>query len=138
MRLSTVFRNKPFLNELHYPVLGIILALLALRYPFLYLFLGFFLIFIIKRRKILIFTIILLILSILRTIQIDYTHQKLIDGNYNGIVTDIENENSYKLLTNKGKIRVTNYQYNEKIGNRIEGELLITAISDKSYQEEFS
>lgn len=138
MRLSTVFRNKPFLNELHYPVLGIILALLALRYPFLYLFLGFFLIFIIKRRKILIFTIILSILSILRTIQIDYTHQNLFDGNYNGIVTDIENENSYILLTNKGKIRVTSYQHNEKVGNRIEVELLITEISDKSYQEDFS
>lgn len=138
MRLLTVFKNKPFLNELHYPVLGIILVLLALKYPLFYLFLGLFLIFIIKRKKLLFLTLILISLVVLRTILIDITHKSIDNGIYSGIVTDIENDNNYILSTAKGKIRVTSYNHEEKVGNRIEVNLTITQIPEKSYTEDFN
>ncbi len=138
MRSLPVFKNKLFLNELHFPVIGIILSLLALRYPLFYLFLGLFLIIIIKRKKVLFLTIILIILAILRTLQINSTHKSIEDGSYHGIVCDIENENNYILLTNNGKIRVTSYNHDERVGNRIEVALTITPIALKSYEEDFN
>ncbi len=138
MRLLDALKNKPLLNNLHYLVISIIILLLSLRYYFLFISLGIYLVFMIKKKKVFLSVLVVLLLVFIRIFSINIIHQKLDNGNYSGIISDIDSDNSYVLSTINGKIRIISYKHNHKTGNYLNLEIEFTQINDKSYDEDFS
>lgn len=137
MKLLSVLKNKPFCNNIHYVVVSIILVSISFKYPIFYLFLGFYLIFLLKKKSILILSIIISLIVFIHLFLINKIYTKLDDGIYSGIVYDVD-DNYYILLTTKGKIRITSYDNDIKPGERLTLDITFIEISDKSYLEDFS
>ncbi len=138
MRLLNTLRNKPLLNNLHYLVITIILFILSLRYYFLFIALGIYLIFLIKKKEIFLTSLIIIVLVFVRFFTINIFHQELSNGIYTGVICDVDSENSYVLATINGRIRIISYKHSQNTGNYINVEIEFTKISDKSYDEDFS
>lgn len=138
MKLLTVLKNKPLLNNIHYLVISIILLILSLRYYFLFIALGLYLIFLIKKKEIFLSSLIIIFIVFIRIFIINIIHQDLSNGSYSGIISDVDSDNSYILSTLNGKIRIISYNHTHNTGNYINVEIEFTKISDKSYDEDFS
>ena len=76
-----------------------------------------------------------LLFVFIRIFSINIIHQKLDNGNYSGIISDVDSDNSYVLSTINGKIRIISYKHNHKTGNYLNLEIEFTQINDKSYDD---
>lgn len=135
MQLWTKLKNKPYCNDFHFFLIGVILFLLSLRFKVFFLLLFVYLFFIYKRIKLLypliIFIGIFFIRFIANEIRCDFS-----DENYSIKVSEIE-DNSFIGYVGLNKIMVNYYNHSYIPGDIISCNIVLLDIDQKSYKEDF-
>lgn len=136
MKLLQELKKKPFCNDFHLILIPILLLIISLKYYFFIIFLLIYLIFIMKRTKLL-FPITLLSIIILSI----YFIKLSIRNNYkpkvlNAYVYDVINDHSYIIKSNIITIRINDYNNQYKPGDYINIELEYYD-TKKSYENDF-
>ena len=134
MRLFQKLRNKPFCNNVHFFMFLIILLMLTIKYYFFSIFLMIYLIFIIKKTKLIIpifITLGILIIELFIINSINYS-----DTNIIAKIEEVK-DNSYI-----ASYRGIKYQINDKNkdyipGDIVEFDITYLDISEKSYDTDF-
>ena len=136
MRLLSLLKKKPFCNDLHFFLISIVLLMLGLKYyPLLFLLL-IYLIFIFKKTKLIIpiSLLCLIIISIFSITKI--IRDNNIKTNYKGYILDILDDNTYIFKSGLVKIRITDYNHNQKPGDVLNLEVELRE-NKKSYENDF-
>ena len=109
MGLLNNLKQKPFCNDVHFFLIGMMLLILGLKYYFILIFLFLYLFFIFKRTNYIIPILILLIstLSIITTLKL--IRDNNIKEDYTGVIEEIDNDN---YIINTGLYKVKCYEYN--------------------------
>jgi len=136
MKLLNLLKKKPFYNNLHFFLISSILLMLGLKYYFILIFLLIYLIFIFKKTKLIIpisllSLIIISHVSILKIIR--DTNKKEI---YKGYILDVIDSNTYIFKSDLVKLRLTDYNHNNKPGDNLYLEVELKD-SIKQYENDF-
>ena len=136
MRLSEILKKKPFCNIFIYVLISILLLIISIKYPLFYLLLGFYIIFIIfKKRKILLpICIFLLIFEIIILIK----NLNKIENNksYDVYVSDVIDDNKFIGYIGYNKVLLYSNEM-PKPGDLLNLEISFYDIDNKSYDNDF-
>ena len=136
MRLLKQLKKKPFCNDFHFFLIGVILLLLGIKYYPLLILLFFYLIFIFKKTRLIIYIMILLLfilanISITKIIR-DCNKREI----YKGYILDVIDDNNYIFQSGLIKLRINDYNHNQSPGDVLEIKIEIRDY-DKNYENDF-
>ncbi|MBQ9899993.1 MAG: DNA internalization-related competence protein ComEC/Rec2 [Acholeplasmatales bacterium] len=136
MRLLQLLKKKPFCNDLHFFLIGVILLLIGLKYYPLLILLFIYLVYIFKKTNIIIYLMILLLIiighiSILKIIRDNNKKEE-----YKGYIVDIIDDNNYIFRSGIIKLQINDYNHNQDAGD-----VLIISVeiidNEKNYEADF-
>ncbi len=136
MKLLQLLKKKPFCNDLHFFLIGVVLLLIGLKYYPLLILLFIYLAFVFKKTKLIIYillllTIIIANISILRIIR--ETNKK---EEYRGYIVDIIDDNNYIFRSGLIKLRINDYNHNLSPGDVLDIKIEIIN-NEKNYDADF-
>ncbi len=135
MKLLIGLRNKPFCNDCHFFMIAVALLIFAFKYWFFWIFLSVFLIFIIKKTK-LIIPIIILLLFILLSLWLVNIPKLKSKEIYTCKIVEVE-DTGYVGWVDGCKIKIIDKGHKYLPGDIIECKLEIQGIEAKSYETDF-
>jgi len=135
MQLWKKLKNKPFCNDTHFFLIGVLLLLISFRFKIVFIFLAFYLLFIYKKIKMLYPVVIVISIFIVRILLDNlFTIDDLKD--YQIRITETD-DNGYDAYINFCKVRVSDYEHSYKPGDIICANIKIIDIDEKSYASDF-
>lgn len=135
MQLWKKLKNKPFCNNVHFFLIGVLLLLISFKYPIFFILLFIFILYSYKRLKLL-YPLLIIIMVFLIRIIIDKIISIEDNCIYNIRIIDVD-ENTYDAYINLCKVRVSAYNHCYKPGDVLEGRIDIIEIEEKSYSSDF-
>ena len=137
MRLLNLLRKKPFCNDFHFLLIPILLFLISLKYWPFYIVLGIYLIYLFKKTKLIIPSLVFILLFSIEILIHYFISNVTIPNNIDTYVSDIVNEDTYICYYKGIKIRVKEYDHKNEPGDYINLSISINEINDKSYSNDF-
>ena len=135
MKLLKKLKNKPFANDFHFFLIACLLLLFCIINWIFIIALVLYLLFIYKKTKYLFPIFILIVMIVLRISMFNLIK---LDSNtkYSSYICECD-DNSYVILTNGVKVKVTDYNHNYSAGDIIEISFQINEFEMKSYDADF-
>ena len=137
MRLLKLLRKKPYCNDFHLILIPILLFLISLKYWPFFIILGLYFIYLFKRTKLFIPSIILILIFSIEILSFHFMHQIKIDNKIEAYVYDIDSNHSYIVLYKGVKIRVSEWNHTNEPGDYISLSISVNEDIEKSYDTDF-
>ena len=136
MKLLQLLKKKPFCNDFHFFLIGVILLLIGLKYYPLLILLFIYLIYIFKKTDIIIYLMILLLIIIAHISILKIIRDNNKKEEYKGYIVDVIDDNNY--IFRSGIIKLQVYDYNH---NLEPGDVLLINVeiidNEKNYEADF-
>lgn len=137
-KLKEKLWKKPYCNEMHFFMFAVVLLMMSLSYKIMLIFLFFYLIFIFKKTRLFIPTLVVITIIIVSYSIRIYLIQPSNSGTYEGLYEVSEINETQIFLKGKGTFVVYNDGYNLKAGDEIWATIKATSLKEPSFLGDFN
>lgn len=137
MMLLNALKKKPYCNDFHLILIPVLLAIISLKYWYIIFILAIYLLFIIKRYKLIMPIFIILLIISINIITTQINTQNIENGKYEAKIVEIIDDNTYIAKINGINGRITDYNHFLSPGDKILLEIEIVEFDSKSYESDF-
>lgn len=130
-------KNKPYCNELHFFLFGVVLLLLAIKHSIFYIIIGVYLFFLFRKTKLLIPMLTILIAVFLSYQFFTHQNKELAFGIYEGKYEVIDVEGDKIILKGKTKILIYGSHTEIKPGDYLYAKVRVSSFQEASYFGDF-